>query len=66
MDPTHETPADVAGERSREEHPQDGPAVSPTPPHQGRDLNDLDDLESASGRFLGEPPDQPGAPKQQP
>ena len=63
MDPTHETPADVAGERAREEHPPEEPAPSPAGPHQGRDVNDTDDLESATGRFLGEPPRQPAPPK---
>ena len=64
MEPTHETPADVAGEHSRAEHPQAGPAPSPAPAHEGRDVNDLDDLESSSGRFLGEPRGQPIPPKQ--
>jgi hypothetical protein len=57
MKPTHETPADLAGVRSsREEQlPQRRTTPSPSPPHEGRDVNDLDDLESSGGRFLGEP-----------
>jgi hypothetical protein len=63
MEPTHATPTDVAGERSREEHAPAAPAPNRTPPHEGRDVNDLDDLESSSGRFLGEPLGQPARPK---
>jgi hypothetical protein len=61
MDHTHETPADEAGERSRDEHPPERPGpVSPAPPRQsGPDVNDTDDLEPATDRFLGDPSDYP-------
>jgi len=55
----HETRADRIGEATRTEEPPEraGP-VTPAPPRSaGPDVNDVDDLESATDRFLGERPD---------
>lgn len=55
MDPSHETPADTAGERVRDTTPPERPGpTTPAPPQRGPDVNDVDRLEDGTDRFLGE------------
>jgi hypothetical protein len=68
--PTHAAPeppgraltaSDAAGEQAHDEHPPErAGSDTPAPPRTtGPDVNDVDRLEDATDRFLGEPSDYP-------